>query len=275
MKEELSLNRLEEFLDHSIDVLLQFSVKIVSALVVLGVGILIIRLIKGVVQKIVDKKEVDPTVSGFLLNMISWLLKLLLFIAVISKLGVETSSFVAVLGAMGLAIGLSLQGSLSNFTGGLLIIMFKPFKVGDSIEAQGVAGTVKRIQVFNTQINSDNNQAIFIPNGILSNGTVINYSKEPNRRANLKITVATDNDLRKVNEVLLQVLNNNPKVLKNPAPAVVLADIVEGSAVFYVRPWSARKEFSAMVSEVLFGIKEALEREKIKTPTQSLEVINK
>lgn len=275
MKEELSLNRLEEFLDHSIDVLLQFSVKIVSALVVLGVGILVIRLIKGVVQKIVDKKEVDPTVSGFLLNMISWLLKLLLFIAVISKLGVETSSFVAVLGAMGLAIGLSLQGSLSNFTGGLLIIMFKPFKVGDSIEAQGVAGTVKRIQVFNTQINSDNNQAIFIPNGILSNGTVINYSREPNRRANLKITVATDNDLRKVNEVLLQVLNNNPKVLKNPAPAVVLADIVEGSAVFYVRPWSARKEFSAMVSEVLFGIKEALEREKIKTPTQSLEVINK
>jgi small conductance mechanosensitive channel len=275
MKEELSLNRLEEFLDHSIDVLLQFSVKIVSALVVLGVGILVIRLIKGVVQKIVDKKEVDPTVSGFLLNMISWLLKLLLFIAVISKLGVETSSFVAVLGAMGLAIGLSLQGSLSNFTGGLLIIMFKPFKVGDSIEAQGVAGTVKRIQVFNTQINSDNNQAIFIPNGILSNGTVINYSKEPNRRANLKITVATDNDLRKVNEVLLQVLNNNPKVLKNPAPAVVLADIVEGSTVFYVRPWSARKEFSAMVSEVLFGIKEALEREKIKTPTQSIELLNK
>src|SRR5690554_885567 len=275
MKEELSLNRLEEFLDHSIDVLLQFSVKIVSALVVLGVGILVIRLIKGVVQKIVDKREVDPTVSGFLLNMISWLLKLLLFIAVISKLGVETSSFVAVLGAMGLAIGLSLQGSLSNFTGGLLIIMFKPFKVGDSIEAQGVAGTVKRIQVFNTQINSDNNQAIFIPNGILSNGTVINYSREPNRRANLKITVATDNDLRKVNEVLLQVLNNNPKVLKNPAPAVVLAAIVESSAVFYVRPWSARKEFSAMVSEVLFGIKEAFEREKIKTPTQSLEVINK
>jgi small conductance mechanosensitive channel len=275
MKEELSLNRLEEFLDHSIDVLLQFSVKIVSALVVLGVGILVIRLIKGVVQKIVDKKEVDPTVSGFLLNMISWLLKLLLFIAVISKLGVETSSFVAVLGAMGLAIGLSLQGSLSNFTGGLLIIMFKPFKVGDSIEAQGVAGTVKRIQVFNTQINSDNNQAIFIPNGILSNGTVINYSKEPNRRANLKITVATDNDLRKVNEVLLQVLNNNPKVLKTPAPAVVLADIVEGSTVFYVRPWSARKEFSAMVSEVLFGIKEALEREKIKTPTQSIELLNK
>src|SRR5690606_39311944 len=96
-------------------------------------------------------------------------------------------------------------------------------------EAQGVAGTVKRIQVFNTQINSDNNQAIFIPNGILSNGTVINYSREPNRRANLKITVATDNDLRKVNEVLLQVLNNNPKVLKNPALAVVLAAIVESS----------------------------------------------
>lgn len=275
MEEELSLSRLEAFFENVIDVLLQFSMKIVSALVVLVIGILVIRLIKGVIQKIVDKREVDPTVSGFLLNMISWLLKLLLFIAVISKLGVETSSFVAVLGAMGLAIGLSLQGSLSNFTGGLLIIMFKPFRVGDSIEAQGVSGTVKQIQVFNTQINSDNNQAIFIPNGILSNGTVINYSKETNRRANLKITVATDNDLRKVHQVLLQVLKNNPKVLKTPAPTVSLSDIIEGSTIFYVRPWSLRKDFSAMVSEVLFEIKEALEREKIKTPTQSFEVVNK
>src|SRR5690554_780512 len=272
---EDELTKIELAMERLLDNAFNFSLKIISALIVLVIGILIIRVLRYFIKRVTEKREVDPTVSGFLLNMISWLLKLLLFIAVISKLGVETSSFVAVLGAMGLAIGLSLQGSLSNFTGGLLIIMFKPFKVGDSIEAQGVAGTVKRIQVFNTQINSDNNQAIFIPNGILSNGTVINYSREPNRRANLKITVATDNDLRKVNEVLLQVLNNNPKVLKNPAPAVVLAAIVESSAVFYVRPWSARKEFSAMVSEVLFGIKEAFEREKIKTPTQSLEVINK
>ncbi|MFA7445266.1 MAG: mechanosensitive ion channel domain-containing protein [Flavobacteriaceae bacterium] len=275
MEEEISLNRLEEFLDHGVDVLLQFSVKIASALVVLAIGILVIRLLRGIIKKIVEKKEVDPTVSGFLLNMISWLLKLLLFIAVISKLGVETSSFVAVLGAMGLAIGLSLQGSLSNFTGGLLIIMFKPFRVGDYIEAQGVGGTVKQIQVFNTQINSDNNQAIFIPNGILSNGTVINYSRETNRRANLKITVATDNDLEKVNRLLLQILQNNPKVLKNPAPAVALSEIIEGASIFYLRPWAARKDFSAMVSEILFEIKTAFERENIKTPTQSIEVLNR
>ena len=275
MEEELSLSRLEAFLDHSADVLLQFSVKIISALVVLVIGILVIRLLRGVIKKIIEKKDVEPTVSGFLLNMISWLLKLLLFIAVISKLGVETSSFVAVIGAMGLAIGLSLQGSLSNFTGGLLIIMFKPFRVGDFIEAQGVSGTVKQIQVFNTQINSDNNQAIFIPNGILSNGTVINYSKEPNRRANLKITVATDNDLEKVNRLLLQILQNNPKVLKNPAPAVSLSEIIEGATVFYVRPWALRSDYLEMTSEVLLEIKTAFERENIKIPTQSFEVFNK
>src|SRR5690606_1757713 len=139
MEEEMS--RLEKMFEHYTDIALNFSVKIISAIIVLIIGIFVIRLLRGVIRKIIEKKEVDPTVSGFLLNMISWLLKLLLFIAVVSKLGIETSSFVAVLGAMGLAIGLSLQGSLSNFTGGLLIIMFKPFRVGDYIQAQGVEGT--------------------------------------------------------------------------------------------------------------------------------------
>src|SRR5690554_5582531 len=275
MKEELSLNRLEEFLDHSIDVLLHFSVKIVSALVVLGVGILVIRLIKGVVQKIVDKKEVDPTVSGFLLNMISWLLKLLLFIAVISKLGVETSSFVAVLGAMGLAIGLSLQGSLSNFTGGLLIIMFKPFRVGDYITAQDISGTVKSIQIFNTQVNTDNNQAVFIPNGILSNGTIINFSKETNRRANIQITVSTANDLAKVNQIFLDILKNNDKVLDTPEPVVVLSDLIGDTVTFSIRPWALRTDFWAMNSEILLELKNTIERENIKILEQSIRVFNK
>ncbi len=267
-KIELAIERL---LDHGVN----FSLKIISALIVLIVGILIIRVMRYFFKRIIDKQKVDPTVSGFLLNMISWLFKLLLFIAVVSKLGVETSSFVAVLGAMGLAIGLSLQGSLSNFTGGLLIIMFKPFRVGDYITAQNISGTVKSIQIFNTQVNTDNNQAVFIPNGILSNGTIINFSKEPQRRANIQIAVSASNDLAKVNQIFLDVLKNNDKVLKTPAPTVVLSELAGDTAVFNIRPWAMRANFSTMNSEVLLQLKNIIEKEKIKLPTQSIEVINK
>lgn len=269
------MTKLEMMLERWVDVALGFSVKLASALVVLVIGILLIRLIRGVIKKIVEKKDVDPTVSGFLLNMISWLFKLLLFIAVVSKLGVETSSFVAVLGAMGLAIGLSLQGSLANFTGGLLIIMFKPFRVGDTITAQGITGTVRNIQVFNTQVNTSNNQAVFIPNGILSNGTVINFSREINRRADIQLNVSTSNDLSKVNQIFLDVLKNNKNVLQNPAPDVVLTELNGDTAILYIRPWSLRTNFSTMSSEILLELKNIIEKEKIILPTQSIEIINK
>ena len=273
MKDEMP--RIEKVIEHYIGVGQEFSVKIISAILVLVVGIFVIRLVRGIIKKIIAKKDIDPTVSGFLLNMISWLFKLLLFIAVVSKLGIETSSFVAVIGAMGLAIGLSLQGSLSNFTGGLLIIMFKPFRVGDTITAQGITGTVVGIQVFNTQVNTSNNQAVFIPNGILSNGTVINFSKESQRRADIQINVATSNDLSRVNQIFLEVLKNNKKVLDTPAPKVVLTDLVGDWATFSIRPWSINSNFSDMSSEVLLELKNTIEREQIKLPTQSIEVHNK
>lgn len=272
---EDELTKIELAFERLLENALNFSLKIISALIVLIVGIFIIRALRYFIKRIIDKRDVDPTVSGFLMNMISWLLKLLLFIAVVSKLGIETSSFVAVLGAMGLAIGLSLQGSLSNFTGGLLIIMFKPFRVGDYIQAQGVEGTVRQIQVFNTQINNDNNQAIFIPNGILSNGTVINFSKEQNRRANIRITVSTANNLTQVSQTFLDILASNDKVLKQPAPNVVLSELNGDSAVFSIRPWSVRKDFSTMNSEVLLSLKNTIEQEKIILPTQSIEIISK
>lgn len=272
---EDELTKIEMAIERLLENAFNFSLKIISALIVLVVGILIIRVLRYFIKRITEKRDVDPTVSGFLLNMVSWLFKLLLFIAVVSKLGVETSSFVAVLGAMGLAIGLSLQGSLSNFTGGLLIIMFKPFRVGDYIQAQGVEGTVRQIQVFSTQINNDNNQAIFIPNGILSNGTVVNFSREINRRANIQIMVATVNDLDQINRVFLDILKNNNKVLDVPAPTVVLSGLVGDTATFHIRPWSLRTDFSAMNTEVLLELQNTIERENIKLPIQSIEVVNK
>lgn len=274
-EQELTITHIERFFEHSYEALLKFSVKAASAILVLIIGIIVIRILSNLAHRIIKKRNPDPTVSGFIMNVFSWLLKILLFIAVISKLGIETSSFVAVLGTMGLAIGLSLQGSLSNFSGGLLIIMFKPFKVGDYIQAQGVEGTVRQIQIFNTQINNDNNQAIFIPNGILSNGTVINFSKEQNRRSNLSITVSASNDLAKVNQLFLDIINNNDKVLKMPAPTVVLSELAGDTATFSIRPWALRPNFSAMNSEILLAIKNTIEKEDIKLPVQSIEVINK
>lgn len=272
---EDELTKIELAMERLLDNAFNFSLKIISALIVLVIGILIIRVLRYFIKRVTEKRDVDPTVSGFLLNMVSWLLKLLLFIAVVSKLGIETSSFVAVLGAMGLAIGLSLQGSLSNFTGGLLIIMFKPFRVGDYITAQNISGTVKSIQIFSTQVNTDNNQAVFIPNGILSNGTIVNFSRETHRRANIQISVSTTNDLEKVTQLFMDILKNNDKVLKDPAPAVVLSDLSRDAAVFYIRPWALRTNFWEMNGEVLLEIKNTLEKENIKIPTQSIEVFNK
>jgi len=272
---EQELTKIQRTLQHFIEIIFQFSFQLVSALVVLLIGMLIIRIVKHFIRKIVEKRNVEPTVSGFLLSVISWLLRILLFIVFVSTLGVQTSSFVAVLGAIGLAIGLSLQGSLSNFTGGLLIIFFKPFRVGDYIQAQGVEGTVKQIQIFNTQINNDNNQAIFIPNGILSNGTVINFSKEKNRRANIKIKVSIHNDLTKINQIFLHILKNNNKVLSRPAPSVAISELNGDNVVFSIRPWALRTNFSAMNSEILLALKEVIEKEKIKLPLQNIEITNK
>jgi len=275
METEDRLTKIEQVIERLLENAFNFSLKIISALIVLIIGILVIRMLRYFFKRIIEKRNVDPTVSGFLLNMVSWLLKLLLFVAVVSKLGVETTSFVAVLGAMGLAIGLSLQGSLSNFTGGLLIIMFKPFRVGDYITAQDISGTVKSIQIFNTQVNTDNNQAVFIPNGILSNGTIINFSKETNRRANIQITVSTANDLAKVNQIFLDILKNNDKVLDTPEPVVVLSDLIGDTATFSIRPWALRTDFWAMNSEILLELKNTIERENIKILEQSIRVFNK
>jgi len=272
---ENELTKVQQAIEHFLKIIYDFSFKLVFAVIVLVIGILIIRIIKHFVRKIIEKRNVEPTVSGFLLSVITWLLRILLFIVFISTLGVQTSSFIAVLGTIGLAIGLSLQGSLSNFTGGLLIIFFKPFRVGDYILAQNVEGTVKQIQIFNTQINNDNNQAIFIPNGILSNGTVINFSKEKNRRANIKINVSIDNDLTKINQIFLNILKNNNKVLSRPAPSVAISEINGDVVAFNIRPWALRTNFSAMNTEILLALKESIDRENIKLPRQNIEITSK
>ncbi|OMQ11138.1 MULTISPECIES: mechanosensitive ion channel family protein [Flavobacterium] len=252
-------DQISNYVTKFIDVLVDYAPKLVSAFIILFVGIYAIRLINRVITKVMVQRNLDPTLTKFLSDILIWALRILLFVTFISKLGIETSSFVAILGAMGLAVGLSLQGSLSNFAGGMLIIVFKPFKVGDTIEAQGVIATVVEIQIFVTKMLTGNNQTVFVPNGALSNGTIINYSMQGERKADLTFSISYDSDIKKAKEVLLDVLVKNPKVLKTPAPEVFVKNLSASSIDFAVRPWAKNANYGAVFSETLENCKIALD----------------
>lgn len=255
----ISPEQVSKYITRFIDILVDYSPKLISAFLILFVGLYAIRLINRIIRKVMIQRNLDPTLTKFLSDILLWALRILLFVTFISKLGIETSSFVAILGAMGLAVGLSLQGSLSNFAGGMLIIVFKPFKVGDTIEAQGVVATVLEIQIFVTKMLTANNQTVFVPNGSLSNGNIINYSMQGERRADLTFAISYDSDIKKAKEILLDVLNKNPKVLKKPAPEVFVKNLSASSVDFAVRPWAKNANYGAVFSETLENCKIALD----------------
>ncbi|MFT4985595.1 MAG: small conductance mechanosensitive channel [Glaciecola sp.] len=192
-------------------------------------------------RPVMVKRGIDTTLQKFLGNLLGWVLKILLFIVVISKLGIETTSFAAIIAAAGLAIGLALQGSLGNFAGGVFLMIFKPIKVGDLIEAQGELGVVKEIEIFITKLTGLSNREIIIPNGSLSNGNIINYTTEGTRRVDLVFGVGYD--IKKTKEVLLSVLTSHPKVLKNPEPTINVSELADSSINFAVRPWCITNDY--------------------------------
>lgn len=264
--EKESINYLQKYWDYAITVLMEYSPRLISALLIFLIGWYAIKIIKRVVTKIMIKREMEPTLSKFLADILIWTLKILLFVTVISRLGVENSSFVAIIGAAGLAVGLSLQGSLSNFAGGVLIIMFKPFKVGDFIEAQGVSGTVKQIQIFVTQLSTVDNQTIFVPNGALSNNNIINYTYATTRRADLTIGISYSSNIKKAKELALEVMNNHPMVLKDPEPMVLVRELADSSINLAVRPWAKTEDFFVMRSDILEQIKLKFDENNIVIP---------
>jgi small conductance mechanosensitive channel len=253
-----------EYVDQFIKALIDYSPKLISAFIILFLGLYTIRFINRLAKKIMLKRELDPTLSKFLADSLLWSLRLLLFVTFISKLGIETSSFVAILGAAGLAIGLSLQGSLSNFAGGMLIILFKPFRVGDTIEAQGVTGVVSEIQIFVTKLVTGNNQTIFVPNGNLSNGTIINYSVAGVRRADLLFSLSYDTNIKTAKDIVMEVMQSHPKVLKSPAPVVSVRDLSDSAIHLSIKPWSNNADFGDMCSDIFENCKEAFDAAGIK-----------
>jgi len=220
-----------------------YGTKLLTSIAILVIGLWIIKRLVGVSKKVMEKSKIDVSLQKFLSNLLNWILKAILIITVLGQLGVATTSFVAIVGAAGLAVGLALQGALSNFAGGALIMIFKPFKVGDLIEAQGELGSVKEIQIFVTKLITPGNKLSIIPNGILSNGTIKNYTEEGKLRVDLTIGISYDSDIKAAKEILEATLAANPKVLKDPAPAVTVSELADSSVNLAVRPWATPAEY--------------------------------
>jgi small conductance mechanosensitive channel len=232
-------------------VVLEYSPKFVVAIVLLLVGLWATSVITKTAKKIMLRRKVELTLSNFIGNLIFWTLRVVLFVTVISKLGIETSSFVAILGAAGLAIGLSLQGSLSNFAGGILIVLFKPFKLGDTIETQGETGKVSEILLFSTKLITATNQVIYIPNAILSNGKIKNYSQLGVRRTDIVLKTSYQSDFNEIKNSLIHFTANHESILQEPKPEVLINELSETSIVFTVKVWTKNKDFTQVNSDIL------------------------
>ncbi|MEW5674837.1 mechanosensitive ion channel domain-containing protein [Flavobacterium enshiense] len=247
----MEVAKISNIFNHYFNFLLDYSPRVVSALLILLFGIWGIKILRKVVERIMIKRELEPTLIQFTLDILIWGVRILLFVTVISRLGIETSSFVAILGAIGLAVGMSLQGSLSNFAGGMLIIMFKPFKVGDNIEAQGETGKVLEIHIFTTKILTAQNQIIYIPNGVLSNGKIKNFSQKTMRRSDLIVRTNYDSDIKVVKSQLEEIVKNHPKVLKSPSPEVSVHELTDSTVNFAVKIWVKNTDFARTSSDIL------------------------
>ncbi|WP_010523310.1 mechanosensitive ion channel family protein [Aquimarina agarivorans] len=256
----------KETIDKLVVSTMSYLPKIVAALLILVLGLWVIKFINKVIRKFFARKDYDITLEKFIADLINWGLKVMLFIMVITQLGVQSSSLLAILGAAGLAIGLALQGSLSNFAGGVLILLFKPFKVGDFIEAQGQMGTVKSISIFTTILNTPGNQQAIIPNGKLSNDTIKNFNAEPTRRNFMTIGVSYDSDIKKAKDILLDIVTSHEFTLKEPAPEVVVANLGDSSVDLSLRFSAENTNYWKLNFYVLEEAKARLEANDISIP---------
>lgn len=222
---------------------LKFIPTLVGSLVLLVVGWFIIKFLVGKIKKIFEKRNYDRALRNFLLPLIDVILKVLLLIIVISQLGVETASLIALLGAMGLAVGLALQGSLANFAGGVIILVLRPFRLDDWIEAQGVSGSVTEISLFYTKITTFGNQLAIIPNGQMANGNVINYTVLGIRRSAVTYRISYDNDIQKAKDILMEIMMEQEGVMKDPAPQVVMGSLEVDSVNISARFMATNDDF--------------------------------
>lgn len=239
---EMNVEELVKISEAWLPVVLEYSGKLTLAVITLLIGWWLISRLTSSIESMLAARKVDRALSSFIGSLISIVLRILLLISVASMIGVETTSFIAMIGAAGLAIGLALQGSLANFAGGVLIMLFRPFRAGDWIEAQGVSGSVDSIQIFHTTLKTGDNKVVIVPNGSLSNGHITNYSREPRRRADINIGIDYSSDIKKAREVLLEIAKD-PRVHVDPAPVVFVTGLGDSAVNLSLRVWVATGDF--------------------------------
>lgn len=251
-----------------------FAGNIFAAIVIYLVGRIVVRILTGLLEKVMDRAKVDVTLSSFLSNIAHYVLITFVILMALESLGVDTTSLAAIMGAAGLAIGLALQSSLSNFASGVMIILFKPFRVGDFIEAAGVAGTVEEISIFSTLMKTGDNKQIIVPNGSIYGGNIINYSAKPTRRIDMVVGCGYGDDLRAVKAFLTILVETDERILKDPAPVVAVSELGDSSVNFVVRPWVHSADYWAVLWDLNERVKLGFDERgfNIPYPTQDIHV---
>jgi small conductance mechanosensitive channel len=250
----------------AMDYIVEHGPNVLWALLIYIVGSWLVKRIVNGLRSVMQKSKYDESLQRFLMNLISWLLKIVLIVVVVSRLGVDVTMFAAIFAAAGLAVGLALQGSLSNFAGGVLIAIFKPYRIGDLVETQDILGVVKDIDIFTTKMVTPQNKLAIIPNGPIANGNIINYTIEGKMRVDIVVGVAYEEDIKKSKEVLLGVLTSNPKVLQDPPPSVNVLELAESSVNFAVRPFCKPEDYWEVYFATQEGCKLALDEAGIEIP---------
>lgn len=257
---------IEELLEQVRELAVSFGLNLIAAIAVLVIGIWVIKIIRRVVEKQLSKREVDQTLVSFLVNMMYFILLTLVILAALGQLGIETTSFIAILGAAGLAIGFALQGSLANFASGVLLIIFRPFKVDDFVKIADEEGFVEKVQIFTTQIRTFDNRTIIIPNAVITNGKITNYTDKEVRRVDLSIGISYGDNIKHAIDSLMEILNNHPKILKDPAPFVGVTGFGDSSIDLTVRPWCKTEDYWDVFFEVNHSIKEQFDAKGVSIP---------
>jgi small conductance mechanosensitive channel len=243
-----------------------YGLKIIAAIVVFIVGRWVAKVLRNLVEKMMIRAKVDETLVKFVGNLTYVALLAIVVIAALNQLGIQTTSFIAIIGAAGLAVGLALQGSLANFAAGVLMIIFRPFKVGDYVEGGGTAGTVEAIGIFTTNLTSPDNKVIIVPNAKMTGDNIVNYSAKDIRRLDLVFGVSYSDDLQKVKNVLLDILKAESRVLQNPAPTIGVLELADSSVNFAVRPWVKGADYWPLFFDLKERIKERFDAESISIP---------
>ncbi len=252
--------------------IMEYGQKLVIGILVLVIGLWIVGIITKTVKRLMQKQGLDPALQSFLGSMLGITLKILVVITALGTLGVEMTSFVAILAAAGLAVGMALSGTLQNFAGGVMLLIFKPFKVGDVISAQGHTGSVNEIQIFNTILKTPDNKTVIIPNGGLSTGSMVNFSTEARRRVDWTVGIGYGDDADKAKEVLMGMLQDDSRILKDPAPFIALAELADSSVNFTVRAWVEAANYWGVYFDLNERVYKEFEKHGLNIPYPQMDV---